>query len=223
MCAGPAIRSKACADVSFRPFPEFLHRLVDSGGARPFRDGVASAKDPRGPRVVPLENRRGRERGQRVKERELVAELPAAAEALMHERDRVVGVALANREDGANVERQIEEPRASVLKHRGRLIEQALRLLNVARRQRHASLPDQGIANPPRKAQHPEPFNTGRKPVAGGSEITLGLFHVPEQMSGHHRDVRVGNLERQRTGNTGASACVISLREPHHGGADQRS
>ena len=72
---GPPIRAEACTHLPFRLFSEVVHRFVDDRGTGAFGDGVPSAQDPRRPRVVALEYRRGGERDQRVHERELVMEL----------------------------------------------------------------------------------------------------------------------------------------------------
>jgi hypothetical protein len=68
----PSIRAKTSAHVSFGPFSEIVHGVVDNRGVSAVGDGVASAQNARRPHVVALERRRGREKDQRVHERELV-------------------------------------------------------------------------------------------------------------------------------------------------------
>ena len=87
-------------------FSEVVHRLVDNRDPCAFGDGVPGAEDPRRPRVVAFEYRRGGERNQRVDECELVMELANMCEAFTHHGDRGIGVSAPHFEDGANVQRQ---------------------------------------------------------------------------------------------------------------------
>ena len=77
--------------LSFRPVPEVVHRFVDKRDPCAFGDGVPGAQNPRRPRIVALEDRRGGKRNERVYECEFVMELPDACEAFRDQRDRLSG------------------------------------------------------------------------------------------------------------------------------------
>ncbi len=75
---GPAIRSKACTNVSFRLCLQVVHQFENHRGTRALADGVPGAEDPRRPRVIAVEYRSGNKRHQRVCKRVLVLEIPDA-------------------------------------------------------------------------------------------------------------------------------------------------
>ena len=101
-----------------RPFPEVVHRFVDKRDPCAFGDGVPGTENPRRPRIVALEDRRGGKRNERVHECEFVMELPDACEAFRDQRDRLIGVPVPHGQDRANIQRPGEEPRTGLPKHR---------------------------------------------------------------------------------------------------------
>jgi len=118
-----------------------VHRLVDDRRARAFSDGVPDPQDPSAPRIIASQYRCGSQRNERVYERKLVLELPHVREAFTHHRDRLVWLPAPNRQDGPDVQSQVQEPRTRVSKRGRCLIDQALRFVRVARCQSDRAIP----------------------------------------------------------------------------------
>ena len=129
------------------------------------------------------------------------------------------GVPAPHRQNGANVQRQRQEPRTGVSKHRCGLIEQAFRLARRRRsrgrptpaRSAHCPVP-QGIR------QRPEPFDaageTGRGPRR---DCRRRVRRARTDCSACATHVHVAGAvgERQGARERGACALEFSLRVPH--------
>src|SRR4029450_11415363 len=132
VCAGPALRPQAFANLALDTLTEFQHRPIDSCRPGAFGHRISCAEDARRPCVIALENRSRRERGQRVDEPESIVRVRAALEALPHERDGFIRFPSANRQDGANIQRLIEEPGTRVTEDSGGFIQKPFTLLDGA-------------------------------------------------------------------------------------------
>ena len=110
------------------------------------------------------------------------------------------GVPAPHRQDGAKIQRQRQEPRTGVSKHRCGLIEQAFRLAGIAGRQGDPAIPlsafpaPHGIAS----ARNPSTLRANRSRAA--STLPSGVFDVPEQMLSLRDHLHVAGVvgERER-------------------------
>ena len=84
-------------------------------------------------------------------------QLPAAGHRFTDEADGRVRVSAPDRQDGADIERQVEEPRPGLTKHRGGLIEQSFGLCGVAERKGDAGLADERVPRAPRDTERLNP------------------------------------------------------------------
>src|SRR4029453_9287939 len=132
---------------------------------------VPGAQDARRPCVVALEYSRGGQRHQRIHKGELVLQIPDFCESVAHRGNRLVSVPTLCRNDRAYSQGARQEPRASVPEGYGRVIEQTLRLIRVAARQRDACETEQAVPGAPWDRQRFELLDVVRPPVPAGAHL----------------------------------------------------
>src|SRR5262245_50851320 len=127
----PSLRSQALARALLGTRQELPRQLVRYHRTRALVDRVAGTDNPRGPRIVALEDGSGGKRHEGVDERELVSDVTDPEKACAHVRERLVCVATLNGENGADEPTELQEPRPRIAKRRGRLSEQAIGLVGI--------------------------------------------------------------------------------------------
>ena len=93
------------------------NRAAGDGSAGAFGNRVASAKDSGRPGILPFQCGGCGERDEGVDESKSVADLPAADETFMDQRNCRVSIFSLNGGDRSDVQRQVQEPRARMSKH----------------------------------------------------------------------------------------------------------
>ena len=121
----------------------------------------------------------------------------------------------------AAIQRQRQKPR-TLPQHRGGLIEQPFRLGGITHRQGHFGQPVERVAHAPGNAERAEPLSAAGESVARYADVADGMFDVPEQMAGHHADVRVDDLQFQRASDGCTREIVFTLREPQNRSSHER-
>ena len=91
--ARPAIRTETGSHIPFSLFSKVVDGFVDSRCARAFGYGITRAEGSGRQDIVPALRRRGGQRRERIHERELVVQLPAADETLSNTGDPVLVIA----------------------------------------------------------------------------------------------------------------------------------
>ena len=119
------------------------------------------------PRRRRLECRRDRQKAQRTHKRELVIQLPNLGEAFTHHSDRLVRFARRSARIARTYSAKRRIPRTDVTEQRCGLVEQALSLIVVARRQCYPCKAAQRMPRAPVARQYPEPFDAAPEMIAG--------------------------------------------------------
>ena len=107
-----------------------------------------------------------------------------AGEAFANEPERFIEAPAPHRQDGADIQRQHEEPRSGLAKRRCRFVEQPFRQGGIACRQGDPGQCARGVPGSPGTPECAEPRDCLDEPIACRVEISCGQLNVPQNVLG---------------------------------------